>query len=101
VKKPEHHIFVCASFRVSGAPQGACNKKGSMNLLQYLEGELSDRGMDGVAVSTTGCLKLCEKGPVMVVYPENAWYGEMSEEKIDAVLDAMESGAASENGRIA
>ena len=44
--KPEKHILVCASFRLGGTPQGVCQKKGSTNLLGYLEGELSDRGMD-------------------------------------------------------
>ncbi len=92
MKKPEHHIFVCASFRMSGTPQGVCNKKGAPSLLQYLENELSDRGMDNVSVSMTGCLKICDKGPVMVVYPQNSWYGEVNESKIDEILDALEEG---------
>ena len=89
MKQPNHHIFVCASFRVTGSPQGACNKKGSVQLLQYLEEGISDRGIENVAISTTGCLKYCEQGPVMVVYPENKWYGEVNEEKIDEALDQL------------
>lgn len=89
MKQPNHHIFVCASFRVTGSPQGACNKKGSVQLLQYLEEGISDRGIENVAISTTGCLKYCEQGPVMVVYPENKWYGEVNEEKIDEALDEL------------
>lgn len=96
MKKPEHHIFVCASFRMSGTPQGVCNKKGASSLLQYIETELSYRGMDNVSVSMTGCLKLCDKGPVMVIYPENSWYGEITESKIDEILDALEEGKAVE-----
>ena len=101
MKKPKHHIFVCASFRMSGAPQGVCSKKGAGSLLQYLEGELSDRGMDDVAVSMTGCLKLCDKGPVLVVYPEGYWYGEVNETKIDEILDALENGKVVEKYSIA
>lgn len=93
MKKPVHHVFVCGSFRVSGEPQGVCNKKGSMGLMQYLETELGDRGMGDVVVSSTGCLKVCDRGPALVVYPENWWYGRIeSEEAIDAVLDSIESG---------
>ena len=88
--KPERHFMVCASFRVSGDPQGACHKKGAVSLMQYLESEILDRGMDA-QVSSTGCLKLCDKGPVMVVYPEAKWYGEVTEEKIDAILDDIEN----------
>jgi (2Fe-2S) ferredoxin len=77
---------------MSGTPQGVCNKKGASSLLQYLENELSDRGMDNVSVSMTGCLKICDKGPVMVIYPQNSWYGEVNESKIDEILDALEEG---------
>ncbi|MDR3160174.1 MAG: (2Fe-2S) ferredoxin domain-containing protein [Spirochaetaceae bacterium] len=65
-----------------------------MELLRYPEGELSDRGLGEVSVSGTGCFKVCDRGPVMVVYPENRWFGRIErEEAIDAVIDAIEQGA--------
>lgn len=91
MKSPEYHFFICNSYRVSGEPQGVCNKKGAIELLQYLETELLDRGMDGI-VSSTGCLKVCPHGPVMVLYPHGKWFGEVTEEKIDAILDALDDG---------
>ncbi|MDR1956604.1 MAG: (2Fe-2S) ferredoxin domain-containing protein [Treponema sp.] len=92
--KPKRHIFVCGSFRMNGTPQGVCSKGGSMELMQYLEGELADRGMGDVAVSGTGCLKVCDRGPALVVYPENWWFGHIdSEEAIDAVIDSLEKGS--------
>ena len=49
--------------------------------------------MDGIMVSATGCLKVCDRGPAMVVYPDNVWYGGInSEDDLDAILDAMEEG---------
>ncbi len=102
MKKPAHHIFVCASFRMTGEPQGICHKKGSTNFLQYLEQELSDRGLADVVVSTTGCMKVCDRGPAMIVYPENWWYGHVeSEEVIDQILDALEEGKPAEEFLIA
>jgi (2Fe-2S) ferredoxin len=102
MEKPKYHIFVCGSFRASGAPQGVCNKKNSMGLLQYLVQELADRGLTNVVVSSTGCLKLCDFGPVMIVYPENWWYGKVeSESDIDAIIDALESGKPAETYMIA
>lgn len=92
MKKLDHHFFVCGSFRVQGAPQGVCYKKSSMALVQYLENEIIDRGLDNSFVSTTGCLKLCDKGPVMVDYPSGDWYGNISEPVIDSILDAIENG---------
>lgn len=102
MQKPEHHIFVCGSFRMNGAPQGVCAKGGAMSLLQYLQEELVDRGMDNVAVSSTGCLKVCDRGPALVVYPENWWFGRIdSEEAIDAVIDSIENGEPNPNYVIA
>ncbi|HEY3277608.1 MAG TPA: (2Fe-2S) ferredoxin domain-containing protein [Syntrophorhabdaceae bacterium] len=97
MKKAKHHIFVCGSFRANGTPQGVCSKKESMQLLQYLEQELSDRGLSDVLVSGTGCLKVCDRGPAMVVYPENWWYGGVEgTSEIDDILDALEEGRPAE-----
>jgi len=91
ISKPEHHILVCASFRVNGDPKGACHKKGACGLLEFLEGEILDRGINA-QVTSTGCFKVCEQGPVMVVHPGNHWYGKMDEKRIEAVLDHLEDG---------
>lgn len=97
MEKPTYHLLVCASFRVAGEPKGICNKKGSVNLVQYIEQEILDRGMDAL-ISTTGCLKQCEKGPVMVVYPNADWYGGVeSEDIVDEILDAIEDGGQAES----
>jgi len=102
MKKPKHHIFVCGSFRVSGEPQGVCHKKGSLSLLQYMERELSDRGLSDVVVSSTGCLKVCDRGPAIVIYPDNVWYGRIdSESAIDEIIVALESGGIADKYVIA
>jgi (2Fe-2S) ferredoxin len=92
MQKPDHHILVCCSFRTSGAPQGVCNKKDAPQLLGYLENEIADRGL-AVQVSSTGCLKVCDRGPAMVVYPEGNWYGGIEgTDDLDVILDSIESG---------
>ena len=91
MNKPQYHILVCNSFRLSGEPQGMCNKKGAVDLLQYLEEEIISRGLDA-QISSTGCLKVCDRGPAMVVYPAGWWYGEVTEEKLDEILDKLEEG---------
>lgn len=90
MQKPSRHILVCASFRAGGTPQGVCHKKNSVDLLQYLESELNDRGLSDVMVSMTGCMKVCDRGPAMIVYPDGHWYGKVDEAAIDDILDALE-----------
>ncbi|MEQ9001260.1 MAG: (2Fe-2S) ferredoxin domain-containing protein [Coleofasciculus sp. B1-GNL1-01] len=96
MQKPEHHIFVCSSFRVNGNAKGVCQNKDSTTLIQYLESEITDRGLDAL-VSSTGCMNLCNNGPVMMVYPDNYWYGNVDEEAIDEILDALEDGKPAED----
>ena len=89
--KPQYHILVCNSFRLQGEPQGVCNKKGAVDLLQCLEEAIIERGIDA-QVSSTGCLKVCDRGPAMVIYPNGWWYGDVTEDKIEEILDALEAG---------
>jgi len=93
--KPAFHLLVCNSYRTSGEPKGTCHKKDASSLSQYIETEISDRGLDAM-ISTTGCLKMCEKGPVLVVYPQGWWYEQVDESRVDDILDALEEGKPAE-----
>jgi (2Fe-2S) ferredoxin len=95
--KPKHHIFVCASFRAGGESKGVCHKKGSLALLPYIENEILDRGLDA-QITSTGCMKACDYGPVMVIQPTGLWYGNVeNEEVVDEIMDALEDGEVAEN----
>jgi (2Fe-2S) ferredoxin len=101
MEKPEHHIFVCASFRADGEAKGVCHKKNSAALLPYIENEILDRGLDA-QITSTGCMKACDHGPVMVIQPKGLWYGNVeSEDAVDEILDALEDGQTVDNLLIA
>ncbi len=101
MEKPEYHLFVCASFRADGDPKGVCHKKGSVPLLPYIENEILDRGLDA-QITSTGCMKACDHGPVMVIQPQGLWYGKVeSEDAVDEILDALEDGEIADDLRIA
>lgn len=93
MQKPETHIFVCASTRLNGMVKGACQNKKSHNLVAMFSEEVMDRDLEGeVMVTATGCVGLCEKGPVVMIYPQQTWYGEVTAGDIDDILDAVEEG---------
>lgn len=95
MQKPDHHIFVCASFRGAEA-KGKCIKNNSLQLISYLQDEVSDRGLNAM-VSSTGCMNLCDEGPVMVIYPQGTWYRGINDEgAVDEILDALEDGKTAE-----
>lgn len=88
---PERVILLCQSFRTGGDPKGVCHRQ-TDGLAQYLEEEILGRGLDAQVV-TTGCLKRCERGPIVAVMPENWWFGGVdSEAAVDAILDGLEAG---------
>ncbi len=94
MNKPKHHIFVCTSSRVQGEPIGSCVRRNAAPLVDYIQTEVSDRGLEGVLVTNTGCMKICDEGPVVVIYPEGWWYGKVTEDIADDILDALEEGNA-------
>jgi (2Fe-2S) ferredoxin len=90
---PDIHLVMCSSSRLAGHPKGGCQARNAPQLVQYLQQEVADRDLPGVLVTNTGCLQLCEHGPILIVYPTGHWYGPIdSQDKIDQVLDAIEQG---------
>ena len=42
-------------------------------------------------------MKACDHGPVMVIYPQGLWYGNVeSEDAVDEILDALEDSGSAE-----
>jgi (2Fe-2S) ferredoxin len=100
MKKPTFHILICNSYRIAGSAQGACNRKNAPAMIQYFTEGAADRGLNAV-VSSTGCLNMCEKGPIVVVHPQNVWYGGIeSEDMMDEILDSLENNEVVEKYKI-
>lgn len=86
--KPKRHIFVCSSSRVNGEPKGFCHSKDAVEIISNFMEEIRDRDLGSeVFVSNTGCFTLCEKGPVVVIYPDNVWYGGVTPGDVEEIMD--------------
>ena len=49
--------------------------------------QLSKQGLaNEVIVSTTGCLGVCDHGPVMIVYPDATWYGPVKAADVTEII---------------
>ncbi len=92
--QPKYHVFVCTSCRINGVQKGFCHAKGSVNLVQRFMEEIDENDLSGdVLVTNTGCFGICDKGPVVVVYPEATWYGNVTEDDVaDIVKQHFENG---------
>lgn len=86
--KPKHHIFVCTSSRMNGQPKGYCSSKAAVEIVESFMEEIRERDLGAeVFVSNTGCFSLCERGPIVVVYPDNIWYGGVSPDDVEEIMD--------------
>ena len=71
-----------------------CNASGAQDVLRGLRKALEKQGLaDQVDVKSTGCHGFCERGPVMIVWPEGVFYNRV------AARDAVDIVASATNGR--
>ncbi|MHB8171117.1 MAG: 2Fe-2S ferredoxin [Thermincolia bacterium] len=96
MNKPKYHIFVCTSSRINGQQKGFCHSKAAIEIVENLMEEIEDRDLGGeVFVTNTGCFGICEKGPIVVVYPDNVWYGSVTPDDVEEIMDKHIEGGQS------
>jgi len=67
LKQYRTHLLVCAGT--------GCVSSGAFSLKDALEKEIARRGLqDEVLVVATGCNGFCERGPILIVHPDNVFY---------------------------
>ena len=67
------HIFLCCD---QTTPK-CCEKERGLAAWEYLKRRLKELGLSeqgGILRTKANCLRICEGGPIAVVYPEGAWY---------------------------
>ena len=79
------HIFLCCD---QTKPK-CCDRGRADEAWDYLKRRLKDLGLSesgGVARTKANCLRICEGGPVAVVYPEGTWYGRCDPEVLERII---------------
>lgn len=64
-----------------------CTSSSSLKVIGQLETSFKELGIDDVLIVKTGCFGLCALGPIMIVYPEGAFYSQMTPEHAKTVAE--------------
>lgn len=73
------HVLICAGT--------GCSSSGSAEIINKMTEELKKNDLEKeVKIVRTGCFGLCEVGPIMVIYPEGAFYSRVQPEDVPEIV---------------
>lgn len=84
----KHHLFFCTNQRENG--KTCCADQDAQALRDYAKEQtkkLKLKGPGKCRVNSAGCMDRCNKGPVLVVYPEGVWYTYANKADIDEIIE--------------
>ena len=85
----QHHVFFCLNQRPNG--EACCQDKGAEAAFDHMKARVKKLGLSGegkVRINRSGCLDRCDKGPIMVIYPQAVWYTFVDNDDIDEIVDS-------------
>lgn len=85
--KYKKHIFICTNDKP--APKKSCGSEHGMALVNAFKEKLTERNLQiDIRAQRAGCLDVCGFGPSLVVYPEGIFYGKVTLEDVEEIVES-------------
>lgn len=89
MKRYNKHIFICENKRPEDDPRGCCADKNSLAVRDLFKKRIKELNLNKtVRANAAGCLDACEHGVTIVIYPEQIWYGNVTPEDVEEIIQS-------------
>ena len=87
LQSARRHLFLCAG-------PNCCAEADGLATWEHLKAAVRERALP-VMRTRAACLRMCEQGPWLVVYPDGVWYSHVTPERFDRICrEHLEGGVA-------
>lgn len=87
MSKYKKHIFICENVRDENHPTPSCGRHGGIEIRAKFKSRIQELGLTKtIRSNSAGCLGACKKGPVAVVYPQGNWYGGLTIDNVEEII---------------